>query len=57
MNAHIKTLMNVSGIAKRNDRLSLFRTGKGNNNVLMSCSPLIKSCIAADRNPNTLPEK
>ena len=36
MNAHIKTLMNVSGIAKRNDRLSLLRTGKGNNNVLMS---------------------
>ena len=36
MNAHIKTLMNVFGIAKRNDRLSLLRTGKGKNNVLMS---------------------
>ena len=36
MNANIKTLMNVSGKAKRNDRLSLLITGKGTNNVLMS---------------------
>jgi hypothetical protein len=36
MNAHLKMLLNVSGIAKRNDSLSLVRTGKGNNNVPMS---------------------
>jgi hypothetical protein len=36
MNAHLKTLLNVSGIAKRNDSLSLVRTGEGNNNMLIS---------------------
>ena len=36
MNAHLKMLLNVSGIAKRNDSLSWVRTGKGNNNVPMS---------------------
>ena len=36
MNAHIKTLMNVSGIAKRNGRLPLARAGKVCVNTLMS---------------------
>ena len=36
MNAHIKTLMNVSGIAKRNGRLPLVRAGKVCVNTLMS---------------------
>ena len=36
MNAHIKTMMNVSGIAKRNGRLPLVRAGKVCVNSLMS---------------------
>jgi hypothetical protein len=36
MNAHIKTLMNVSGIAKRNGRLPLARAGKVCVNTLVS---------------------
>ncbi|HEY5141768.1 MAG TPA: hypothetical protein VIJ25_20990 [Methylococcales bacterium] len=36
MNAHLKTLMNVSGIAKRNGRLPLARAGKVYANALMS---------------------
>jgi hypothetical protein len=36
MNAHLKTLMNVSGIAKRNGRLPLSRVGKVYVNILMS---------------------
>jgi hypothetical protein len=36
MNAHLKMLLNVSGIANRNDSLSLVRTGEGNNNMLIS---------------------
>jgi len=36
MNAHIKTLMNVSGIAKRNGRLPLLRAGKVRANALIS---------------------
>ena len=36
MNAHIKTLLNVSGIAKRNGRLPLARAGKVCVNTLMS---------------------
>ena len=36
MNAHLKILMNVSGIAKRNGRLPLARAGKVCVNTLMS---------------------
>jgi hypothetical protein len=36
MNAHLKMLLNVSGIANRNDSHSLVRTGKSNNNRFMS---------------------
>jgi hypothetical protein len=36
MNAHLKTLMNVSGIAKRNGSLPLVRAGKVCSNTLMS---------------------
>ena len=36
MNAHLKTLLNVSGIAKRNGRLPLVRAGKVCVNTLMS---------------------
>ena len=36
MNAHLKTLMKVSGIAKRNVRLPLARAGKVCVNTLMS---------------------
>ena len=36
MNAHIKTLLNVSGIAKRNGRLPLARASKVCVNTLMS---------------------
>jgi hypothetical protein len=36
MNAHIKTMMNVSGIAKRNGRLPLVRAGKVCVNTLVS---------------------
>ena len=36
MNAHIKTLMNVSGIAKRNGRLPLVRADNISANSLMS---------------------
>jgi hypothetical protein len=36
MNAHIKTLMNVSGIAKRNGRLPLVRARKVCVNTLVS---------------------
>ena len=36
MNAHLKTLLNVSGIAKRNGRLPLARAGKVCVNTLMS---------------------
>ena len=36
MNAHLKRLLNVSGIAKRNGRLPLVRTGKVCVNTLMS---------------------
>ena len=36
MNAHLKTLMNVSGIAKRNGKLPLARVGKVYANILMS---------------------
>ena len=36
MNAHLKTMMNVSGIAKRNGRLPLVKAGKVCVNILMS---------------------
>ena len=36
MIAHLKTLLNVSGIAKRNGRLPLARAGKVCVNTLMS---------------------
>ena len=36
MIAHLKTLLNVSGIAKRNGRLPLLRAGKVCVNTLMS---------------------
>jgi len=36
MNAHIKTLMNVSGIAKRSGNIPLVRAGKVCGNMLMS---------------------
>ena len=36
MNAHLKTLLNVSGIAKRNGSLPLLRLGKICANTLMS---------------------
>ena len=36
MNAHLKILMNVSGIAKRNGRLPLVRAGKVCVNTLVS---------------------
>ena len=36
MNAHIITLLNVSGITKRNARLALVRAGKVSANTLMS---------------------
>ena len=36
MNAYLKTLLNVSGIAKRNGRLPLDRAGKVCVNTLMS---------------------
>ena len=36
MNAHLKILMNVSGIAKRNARLPLVRAGKVCVNTLVS---------------------
>ena len=36
MNAHLITLLNVAGIAKRNDRLPLAIAGKVNANNLMS---------------------
>jgi hypothetical protein len=36
MNAHLKTLLNVSGIAKRNGGLPLLRPGKVCANTLMS---------------------
>ena len=36
MNAHLKTMMNVSGIAKRNGRLPLVRAGKVCVNTLKS---------------------
>ena len=36
MNAHIKTLLNVSRIAKRNGRLPLVRVGKVCVNTLVS---------------------
>ena len=36
MNAPLKTLLNVSGIAKRNGRLPLARVGKVYVNILMS---------------------
>jgi hypothetical protein len=36
MNAHLKTLLNVSGIAKRNGRLPLVKVGKVLDNRLMS---------------------
>lgn len=36
MNTHLKTLLNVSGIAKRNGRLPLSRAGKVCVNTLMS---------------------
>ena len=36
MNAHLKTLMNVSGIAKRNGRFPLIRAGKVCVNTLKS---------------------
>jgi len=36
MNAHITTLLNVSGTAKRNDGLPLLRAGKVYANTLMS---------------------
>jgi hypothetical protein len=57
MNAHLKTLLNVSGIAKRNGRLPLARAGKICVNTLMSrqVCPL-NQLIAALRHPDTLPE-
>ena len=36
MNAHLKILMNVSGIAKRNGRLPLVKAGKVCVNTLVS---------------------
>ena len=36
MNTHLKTLLNVSGIAKRNGRLPLARAGKICVNTLVS---------------------
>ena len=36
MNVYLKTLLNVSGIAKRNGRLPLARVGKVYVNILMS---------------------
>jgi len=36
MNVYLKTLLNVSGIAKRNGRLPLARAGKVGANTLMS---------------------
>ena len=36
MNTHLKTLLNVSGIAKRNGKLPLVRAGKISVNTLMS---------------------
>ena len=36
MNTHLITLLNVSGIAKRNARLALLRAGKVCANTLMS---------------------
>ena len=36
MNAHLKTLLNVSGIAKRNGRLSLARADNISANSFMS---------------------
>jgi len=36
MNAHLKTMKNVSGIAKRNGRLPLVRAGKVCVNTLVS---------------------
>jgi hypothetical protein len=36
MNAHLKTLLNVSGIAQRSGRLPLVIAGKVRNNTLMS---------------------
>ena len=36
MNAHLKTMMNVSGIAKWNGRLPLARAGKVCVNTIMS---------------------
>ena len=36
MNAHLKTLLNVSGIAKRSGRLPLARAGKVCVNTFMS---------------------
>ena len=36
MNTHLKTLLNVSGIAKRNDGLPLARADKISANSLMS---------------------
>ena len=36
MNAHLITLLNVSGIAKRNGRLPLVRADKSSANSLMS---------------------
>ena len=36
MNVYLKTLLNVSGIAKRNGRLPLARAGKSSANSLMS---------------------
>lgn len=36
MNAHLKTLLNVTGIANRNGRLPLARAGKVCVNTLMS---------------------
>jgi hypothetical protein len=36
MNTYIKTLLNVSGITKRNDGLPLIREGKVSGNTFMS---------------------
>ena len=57
MIAHLKTLLNVSGIAKRNGRLPLARADKVCANTLISQLFFpIKSSLAAVQHPVTLPK-
>ena len=57
MIAHLKMLLNVSGIAKRNGRLPLVRAGKVCANTLISQLFIpIKSSLAAIQHPVTLPK-